>query len=194
MSGRSSYFFADEDDLLVLLEAFNELNEYKSVQIKSELNQQNLIYFDPRELLKLAVVSEENPIRIHSFLVLQKCQEVFTEMIELRDGSGLRNISGQSLNPNSITFAFGGDAGDKTLIMSDVATIGHTDKSIEIHKQFKKIILAHTKKVGAKGKPYRLMPGAISKLKSGWRLASGKDWSTDTDAHIPEAEWVKLGV
>ena len=194
MSGRSSYFFADEDDLLVLLEAFNELSDYKYVQIRSELNQQNLIYFDPRELLKSAVVSEENPIRTHSFLVVQKCQEVFTENIELRNGSGLRKICGQSLNPDSITFAFGGDAGDKTLLMSDVATIGDTDKSIEMHKQFRKIILAHTKKIGAKGKPYRLMPGAIRKLKSGWRLASGKAWSRDTDADIPEAEWIKLEV
>ena len=53
MPGRSCEFFADERDLLTLLEAFKELGNYKYIQLRSELNKENLIFDDPVELLSL---------------------------------------------------------------------------------------------------------------------------------------------
>lgn len=188
MPGRSYEFFADEIDLLTLLEAFKDLGNYKYVQMRSELNKENLIFDDPVELLPFAVVSADAPVRVTSFLVLENTQEVFSGDIKMKDNSGIKKIAGQARNPNSITFAFGGDAGDNTLIMSDVATIGDTDKALEMHKRFKKVLITKTKRLGTKGRPYRLMSGAIGKLKSGWRLTSGKGWARNMDLNLPAEE------
>lgn len=186
MTGRNCYFYADEGDLSDLLEAFREIGDYKYVQITSGLNEPNLIFSDPVELLPLAKVTPARPTRAHSFLVLEKDQEIYERKIALQNGSGVRKIADQNNNFDSIVLAFGGDAGDQTLIMSDINTVGDTDKAIEMHQKFKKLVISKTKKVGSKGKPHRLMPGAVEKLKSGWRLASGsKSWSRDTDANIP---------
>ena len=58
---------ADEDDLIDLLEAFKSLEEYKYVQIRSELNCQTLVYHNPSDILLKAMVTAEKPIRTHSF-------------------------------------------------------------------------------------------------------------------------------
>ena len=161
MPGRSSYFYADENDLADLLLAFKELGDFKYVQRRSELNQSNEVYFDPSEILEEAMVKCADPIRSDNFLVVEIRQEVFTRKISLRDGSGIISIADQNNNFDSIAIAFGGNAGNKTILMSDVNTVGDTDKAIEIHKIFKKIITTHTVRIGGKGRPYRVMPGAL---------------------------------
>jgi len=65
---------------------------------------------------------------------------------------------------------------------------------VEMHKHFKKIVMSKTKRLGAKGRPYRLMSGATEKLKSGWRLTSGKGWARNMDLSLPAEEWAKLEV
>ena len=78
MPGRSCEFFADERDLLTLLEAFKELGNYKYIQLRSELNKENLIFDDPVELLPFAVVSVDAPVRVTSFLVLENTCLLYT--------------------------------------------------------------------------------------------------------------------
>ncbi len=175
-----------------LLENFRHLGEYKYIQIRSELNEPNLIFMDSVEVLPLAKVAHENPTRAQSFLVVERDQEIFLREIALRDGSGVRKIADQNNNFDSIVLAFGGDTGDQTLIMSDINTAGDTDKALEIHKKIKRVVISKTKRVGTKGNSHHLMPGAIKKLKAGWRLASNKGWSCDTDANIPPAEVAAL--
>ncbi|WP_308367966.1 MULTISPECIES: hypothetical protein [unclassified Microbulbifer] len=192
MPGQSCYFFADEGDLLDLLEAFGQLGDHKYVQIRSGLNEPNLIFTDPAQVLPLARVISENPTRAQSFLVIKMGQETFQREIALRDGSGIRKIADQNNNFDSIVLAFGGDAGDQTLIMSEINTVGDTHRALEMYKKFKKVVISKTKKIGVKGNPHRLMPGAIKMLKAGWRLASSKGWSRDTDANIPPDEVAAL--
>ena len=192
MPGKSCYFYADERDLSELLKEFRELGDYKYVQIRSPLNESNLVLSDPVELLPFAKVTPENPTRAHSFLVVEKDQEIFEREITLKDGSGVRKIADQNNNFDSIVLAFGGDAGDQTLIMSDINTVGDTATAVEMHKKFRKLVTAKTKKVGGKGSPHLLMPGAVEKLKAGWRLASGKEWSRETDPQILPEEIAAL--
>ena len=185
MPGRSCYFYADESDLLDLLEAFKEFDDYKYVQMRSELNETTKIYHDPSKVLPEALASPGKPYRTHSFLIMEKEEEIFDRDIVLEDGSGIRKWIDQNHNWNSIVIALGGDAGDQTIIMSDINTVGDTDKAVEMHKKFKKLIMSKTKKVGAKGTPYRLMPGAAEKLKSGWHLTQNRVWK-------PGVEEIKL--
>ena len=181
MRGSSSSFYADEADLIDLLEAFKSLEEYKYVQIRSELTCHPLVYHNPSDILLKAMVTPEKPIRTHSFLIMEKEEKVNSRDIVLEDGSGTIKRADQNNNFNSAVIAFGGNAGNQTVLMSDVNTIGDTEKSIEIYKKFRKIILANTTRVGAKGNPYRLMSGAFDKLKSGWHLTQNKVWSSGVE-------------
>ncbi len=194
MPGRSSYFYADENDLADLLVAFQESAGFKYVQMRSELNQPNEVYDDPLEILEEAMATCAEPIRRHSFLVIDDDQEIFCRHITLRDGSGVRSIADQNNNFNSIVIAFGGYVGNQTILMSDVNTVGDTDKAIEIHKVFKKIIMANTTRVGGKGRPYRLMPEALKKLKSGWHLTQNKVWKPGVEEiELSDEKLAKLG-
>lgn len=184
MAQKNCNFYADQDDLLNLLEAFSELGEYKYTQTRSDLNEANYTAVNPVDILSYAISTVDEPERCYSFLVTHIGEEVTKTRIELRDGSGVRSLVGQFENPNSIALAFGGNIGDCTLIMSDIGTLGDTKKSVELHKQFKKLVTSMTKNVGVKGTPVRLMPGAMEKVKAGWRLAHGKDWSCKTDPQI----------
>jgi hypothetical protein len=152
--------------------------------MRSDLNRPNQIFLDPMAIFARAKVSCDNPTRTHSYLVMEPDQEVVSEEIVLSDGSGTIMRADQNNNWDSIVIAFGGDAGDRTLIMSDINTVGDTEKARELHKKFKALVWSKTKRVGPKGTPYRLMPGAMSKAKAGWRLARGKGWARITDAHI----------
>lgn len=187
MSGASCYFFADESDLLELLDSFFALSKYKYVQMRSGVNEENCVPTNAKELLLLSKVSSEKPTRVQSFLVVESDQEVFFREIVLIDG-GIRRIADQNNNFDSIVLAFGGDAGDQTLIMSDISTVGDTKKALEIHKNFRKLVESKAVKSGNRGSRYFLMPGAVKKLKSGWRLAGGKEWSRETDPKFSPKE------
>jgi hypothetical protein len=192
MYGRSCYFYADEEDLADLTRALKGLGNYKFVQIRSNLNQPNLIFSDPTELLPLAMVTPSNPTRIASFLIVHNDQQIFEREIALKDGSGFIKIVDQNQNWNSVVLAFGGNCEENTLIMSDINTVGDTEIALTMHNKFKKLVVTKTIKIGKKGSPHRLMPGAVEKLKSGWRLASDKNWSRCTDANIPAEEIAKI--
>lgn len=194
MRGRSSYFYADHRDLMCLLESFQALKGYKYVEIRSELNHPTKIYNTPSKILHKAMVTPDKPIRTHSFLIMEKEEKVNSKDILLADGNGIIKRADQNNNFNSAVIAFGGNAGHQTILMSDVNTVGDTEKSIEIYKEFRKIILANTTRVGVKGKPYRLMSGALEKLKSDWHLTQNKVWSPGVEEiKLSKMEFAKLG-
>ena len=189
----SCEFYADEADLAELLRASSRIGRLKFLQIYSRPDQPNDVFVeDAVSILPGAVVSPQAPDRRHSFLVMYADQEVFSRRIELKDGSGKISIVDQNQNWIAVTIAFGGDAGDQTLIMSDINTTADTDQAVELHKKFKKLVKSMTARVGPKGRPCLLMPGAAAKAGAGWRLARGKGWSRSTDPAISAADLAKL--
>ncbi len=192
MPGLSCEFFADNADLADLVREFATLGRFKFVQSYSELNRPNRLYADPAEILTVAVVSPEKPHRDQSILIMEHDQEVLTRSIVRTDGSGTRLVADQNNNWNSIVIAFGGEAGDQTLVLSDLCTVGDTEKSRQLHKAFKALVWSKTVRVGPRGMPWRLMPGAIAKAKAGWRLARGKGFGASTDAQISPEELSSL--
>lgn len=193
MPGLSCEFYADENDLAALLREFLSLGDFKYVRIDSRVNESNDVFTgDPTGLLPEAMASREKPTRRHSFLVMEREQEVYSRDIVLANGTGKITVVDQNQNPNSVVLAFGGDVGDQTLLMSDINTVGDTDMARELHKRFKKLVVSRAKRVGAKGKPFQLMPGAVAKAKLGWRLARGKGWHRSTDDVVPAQQFATL--
>lgn len=180
MHGRSCEFYADTADLHALLTSFRCLDCYKFVQMKSAVDRDNIIFEDPLDIMSMAIVSAESPTRSVSFIVIEKLEEVVYRHIELNSG-GTRIIADQNQNHDSVVFALGGEAGEETLIMSDINTSGETPKAVTIHKDFKRIVRASSAKLGSGAKSGHLMPGAMEKLRLGWRLARDKGWARETD-------------
>ena len=182
MSGTTCEFYADADDLGALLREFQPLGTLKFVQVRSRANAANDMFTgDLTALLAEALISKDRPTRTQSFLVMERDQEVFSRDIALGDGSGTVTIIDQNQNPNSVALAFGGDAGDRTLIMSEIVTTAETDVATELRKNCKKLVASMSKRVGLEGKPVQLMPGALIKAKFGWRLARTKGGLPGTD-------------
>lgn len=193
MGGRSCEFYADENDLLSLVREFPTLGKLKFVQMRSALNKSNEVLVGELErLVSMAKVTPEAPIRCHSFLAMETDQEIFHRELTLKDGSGKLWIVDQNQNWNSVVIAFGGDAGDQTLVMSDINTTADTEKAKELHTSFKKLVNSMSKKVGHQKKSYFLMAGAIAKAKEGWRLARDKGWQRSTDPEISAEDLAAL--
>jgi hypothetical protein len=190
--GLSCEFFADNADLADLVREFATLGRFKFVQISSELNRPNRLYAEPAEILAAALVSPEKPHRRQSILIMDHDQDVLTRAIVRTDGSGTLRVADQNNNWNSIVIVFGGEAGDQTLVLSDICTVGDTEKSRQLHKGFKALIWSKTVRVGPRGTPWRLMPGAIAKAKAGWRLTPDKGFVRDLDAKISPEELAAL--
>lgn len=193
MSGLSCEFYGDEDDIADLLLNLPSVGDLKFVQMRSRLNECNDVFVgDPTGLLPEAIVSPSKPMRRQSFLVVKRDQKVYYREIVLTDGTGRISIADQNTNSDSVVLAFGGDAGDQTLIMSDISTTADTERAKELHKTFKQLVSSRTKRVGPNGRPSRLMKGAIVKAKAGWRLARDKQSQRSSDAIITTEELAKL--
>ena len=121
-------------------------------------------------------------------MIIPSDEEIWPREIVLADGSGTITKVDQSTNWNSVSVALGGDAGDKTLVMSDISTIGDSDIARKLHRRIKTIVRANSKRFGPKGRPSYLMRGAIEKAKSGWRLTRGKGMAASQDAKISASE------
>jgi len=189
MPGRSCYFYADKSDLKELLDAFRMLDGFKYVQMRSEPNKPTNIYDDAALIIKDAMAAPGNPYRSHSFLVMECNEEIHKREIHRSDGSGILIVSDQNNNWNSIVLAFGGNVGNDSILMSDINTIGDTYK-----KKFKKLVLSKTIRVGKKGQPYHLMPGALKKLKAGWHLTQNRAWAPGVEEiKLSKDEFAKLG-
>lgn len=168
-----------------LVREFPTLGRLKFVQMRSAMNKANEVLVGEFErLLSMAKVTPEKPIPRQSFLAMEINQEFFHREITLKDGSGKISIVDQNQNWNSVAIAFGGDAGDRTLVMSDINSTADTEKAKELHTSFRKLINSMSRQVGHQNKSYVLMPGAIAKAKDGWRLARDKSWQTSTDPAI----------
>jgi hypothetical protein len=178
--------------LIDLLRALPSLGRLKYIEICSGLNCSNSVYLDPTQILARAKVTPASPTRGHSFLVTRADQEIFTREILRADGSGRITVADQNQNWNSVVIALGGEAGDRTLVMSDINTVGETEEARDLHRQFKALVRSLAMRVGPKGKPALLMPGAIRKAKEGWRLSRNPGWASSTDLSIAPDELAAL--
>lgn len=170
-------FFADEDDLRRLLEAFRALGEFRYTATLSEVNAELAEYHDPLELMNAARVTPQVPNRSGGYIITDVATPIVTHHVKMADGSGVKLTLDQTLNPDSARIALGGDAGDQTLISGIVDTVGETERARAIHALFKKAITKVSTRISA----HFVMPGAQQKLDQGWRLTAGKGFHRSLD-------------
>ena len=192
MPGLSAEFYADDADIKQLIGLFDELGSFQYVEKLSALNMPLRIYRSAAELVRAFKIDPEMPAKRPQYYVLNFDTLLQKREIKMADGSGTKESLTQYMNPDSIELRLGGNVGDDTLVMSDICSLGDTDRSREMHKSFKNLVTQNTKRVGSKGTPYRLMPGAVVKLKAGWRLAREKTQPAVMDPKISAEEIAAL--
>lgn len=192
MPGLRAEFYADDEDIRTVLARFRELGGLKYVEQLSSLSAEPQQFTDPLDLFGRVNLAPEAPNSRRLFTVLDRDAKLSFREIEMAGGSGVKKSVSQYMNPDSVVLSFGGEVGDRTIVMSDITTIGDTERAREMHKAFKKLIAENTLRVGSKGTSYRLMPGSIAKLKDGWRLAREKRQPKSMDPKISAEEIAAL--
>lgn len=177
-------FYADRDDLTNLFQRFLELGEFTYT----------LKYWDEGELVPTATNPTEIPdygnlrpphqsICSLAYLVIDASSTLNPERFALRAG-GARFTVDNSTNPSSVRLCLGGDAGDRTLIASQIDTLGRTERAREMQAAFSKVV----RKCGIKVGICYVLPGAMAKFKDGWRLTYGKGYAASQDLRMPDEQ------
>jgi hypothetical protein len=192
MIGKRREFYADNQDIMNLLNDFDSLGQFKYVEFYSRLNKETDIFYSAVNIFDKAICTPKNTERGHSFSIFDIDANIIFSEVTLFDGSGKRVALETLLSDDSIEIHFGGEVGDNTLIMSDIGTVADDKAVLDHFKRFKKLIEARSVRIGPPGRPSYLMPGAVQKAKQGWRLARGKALDIESDPVLPPEQLAKL--
>lgn len=176
MSGSSIEFFGDEEDLSILFEQFDKAMSFKYTKMLSDLNRPPDEYKSAISLLQY-LVTFSSPVKMHSFIISELTEKLIGRDIKMVDGSGNKISTDQNYNKNTVEILLGGHAAETTLVTTVVRTTGETQKSKDIFKMYKKLIVANSKRV----KSFYVLKNAFDKLNNGWRLTQGINYSRKID-------------
>lgn len=170
MQGRSAEFYADKEDLKVLLQQFAELDNFLYISKLGVVNEKLFETKNPRKLFEKVDIDYGLTNFREQFLVFDNNAEIVERTLKMVDGSGFKKTLSQVFNFDTVELRLGGVSGSDKIVMSDICTMGDSVRSLEMHKVFKKLIMKMTVRIGRKGVPLRLMPSAAHKVKAGWDL------------------------
>jgi hypothetical protein len=192
MRGKQRNFYADNQDIMNLLNDFDSLGQFKYVEFYSRLNKETDIFYNAIDIFDKAICTPQKTERRHSFSIFEIDAKIAFSNVILVDGSGKRIALETLLSDDSIEIHFGGEVGDNTLVISDIGTVADDKAMLDHFKRFKKLIEAKSVRIGPPGQPSYLMPGAVEKAKQGWRLAQGKGFNKNSDPVLPPEQLAKL--
>lgn len=175
-------FYADRDDLKTLFEHFAGLGDFTYTRTYWDEGQAVPTVVSPLSIPDFGVMKPPlQSICTVSYLVIDASSALNPRRYSLNAG-GARYTVDNGTNPSSVRLSPGGDAGDRTLIASQVDTLGLTDRARAMQAAFARVV----RKLGVKVGNCYVLPGAMAKFKLGWRLTYGKGYSRSLDLSIPE--------
>lgn len=169
MAKNDTYFYADIDDLECFLRDLGVEQQLKYVLQKSAVGVALEPVDDPGVLLNIL---GESRIEVPSIraLVMGLNVNINSRRVIMADGSGDIYVADNATNPTAVELNIGRTfARDRTLLCSRCCTLGETSASTSTFKVINKMILSRSVAVA----DARVFPGALEKLKSGWRLTRG---------------------
>ena len=169
MRGAEVRFYADLADMNQLLDAFEKIGPLIFTKTLSELNAAPVQLSDPRALSHHLRTDPSPPS--NAFLITSECDPIVQRRIEMEDGSGIRMAAAElRINRHAILITLGGQLdGDSTLIASKVNSMSEAPKARQLYRAFKRAIV----RTARHSEGFYLLPGAMQKLRSGWRLTPG---------------------
>ncbi len=174
-------FYADQEDLSVILDEFFISGNFNYTPTYWDDGDFNPTVDNPLSIKGYGIL--EDPLASicdSSWLITDASDKIAPKRYLLNNGMARFTVDNRT-NPSSVRICLGGDAGDRTLIASQVDTLGLTERAKEIYKVFSKIIRKHGKKIGI----CYVLPSALSKFEYGWRLTYGKGYASSQDLKHP---------
>lgn len=104
-----------------------------------------------------------------------------TKLIEMEDGTGTKERASQILNLNAVLIKLGGELSGETLVCSNVNTTGETRVAKETFAALKKLVKSLSTQVNGSF----VLPGALRKMTTGWRLTPDPGFSRELDLVMP---------
>ena len=174
-------FYADRADMAALFEKFCRLGKFTYTPLYWDEGQPPPTLENPADIPSYGELSPRtNSLCSLSYLVIDATDELKPERFLLNSG-GARFKIDNGTNPSSVRLCLGGDAGDYTLIASQIDTLGLSERAREMQAAFARVVRKSSVKVGSN----ITLPGAMSKLREGWRLTHGKSYSPSMDLKLP---------
>jgi hypothetical protein len=180
MSGYSIEFFADQSDLIKYFNISDKTGDFVYTARLSKVGERNIQLISALSLMDY-LVTYEKPIQANVFLITLPSTVISEREIKMKDGSGIKIAIDQNNNFDANQILLGGEAGPSTVVTTTLRTTGETEAAVDLFKVFKKNVVKNSKKIGAN---YYVMPGAMEKLKDGWRLTAGITYSKELNLSI----------
>ena len=177
MSGSTINLYFSKDDLSDLCSALGEIGPHNFTEVTSVLDEQNSQFTQPLSLSE-SLVTYDKPNQLFRYLISEESLSLNSRDIKMKDGSGVKTIIDQNYNPDTIEILLGGEAAPKVIVATTLRTTGETKVAKELFKLYKKTIVKLSKKVGTGN---YVLPNALEKMRSGWRLASALDTHPSLD-------------
>jgi hypothetical protein len=175
-------FYADRPDMTALFEQFCYLGKFTYTPLYWDEGQPPPTVENPADIPNYGVLGlRTNSLCSLSYLVVDATDELRPTRFILTSG-GARFSIDHGTNPSSVRLCLGGDAGDRTLIASQVETLGLTERAKQMQAAFSRVVRKSGVKVGSNV----VLSGAMSKLREGWRLTHGKSYSPSLDLKLPQ--------
>ena len=178
MRGAEVRFYADSTDMSQLLNAFTQVGPLIFTKTLSELNAAAVQLTDPRELSHYLRTDPSPPS--NAFLITSESDPIVQRRIDMEDGSGIRMAAAElRINRHAIQITLGGQLdGDNTLIASKVNSTSEGPKARQLYRAFKRAIV----RTARHSDGFYLLPGAMQKWRSGWRLTPGPQHPRSLDS------------
>jgi len=166
--------------LVSLFEKFAKLGAFTYTRDYWDEGEPTPTWTNPSDIPNLGELNtKSNAICSLSYLVIDASDVLMPRRYSLNSG-GSRYTIDNGTNPSSVRLCLGGDAGDRTLIASQIDTLGWTDRAREMQSAFSRIVRKSGVKVGI----CHVLPGAMAKFKDGWRLTYGKEYAPSQDLRM----------
>lgn len=156
MSKKQIQFFATRGDLITIAREVMEVHPVDFVR--------GGLFVEPRVEV-LADVADLN--NFETYLVADHGALVSPRLVPQRTGGQMYAVD-QLNNPHTIVLHVGGVLTDQQLIAGQIATVGNSKQSNELHSLFARVIRKRLEKV----KAYYVGPEAVVMLDSGARLSA----------------------
>ena len=168
-------FYGDVEDLRRLFACLlpYDLTYTESL---SEVGCAPVIFRDPGKLERY--LPSIHPQTSKTFVLTTDGVEIVTHNVKMADGSGTRIATGQQFNPDAVVLRLGGELPAMSMIIAaSLTTTGETALAKGTFQQLEKLVASQSVWV----RESYVMPRALVKLRSGWRLTPDPGYSSSDD-------------
>lgn len=180
MATKQLQFFAEIDDLKLILEPIESSNEVQYCEAGIFDSFDLPVYSSYNEIYNLGYVESGDWNHNKFYVVFAKDYKINKREVSLKKG-GIRYAIYQDNNPQTIILKPGGVLKDGIMVAGSIGTISESLFSIDLFNKYSKLIRKTFTKIGG----FYVGKKAELKLNAGWRLVTNDKSPKEYDLKLP---------